>query len=234
VQDEVAVDAAVASHRNWFERLAEASGGGIERFDGVLLTLAGDAAALPFPAGTGGLSAAVAHCRTLGLREVGCWAAAPDDAVGRALSALGFQDGWQPHWMAIEPTAGPPSASIEPGHGEGGPELPYWSPRKQALLETFPDDVVHLVFRDSGRVLGEVTVNLADDGAGLFDMGVVPEARRRGIGLALTQEACRIAAERGCRILTLNATGEGTPVYRRAGFRSAGYGMTWWLFPRCG
>jgi ribosomal protein S18 acetylase RimI-like enzyme len=234
VQDEAAVDAAVANHRNWFERLAEASGGGVERFDGVLLTVAGDAAALPFPAGTGGLRAAVARCRALGLREVGCWAAEPDDELGRALGTLGFQDGWQPHWMAIEPRTGRPHASIEPGHGEGGPDLPYWSPRKRALLEAFPDDVAQLVFRGSGRVLGEVTVNLADDGAGLFDMGVAPDARRRGIGLALTRAACRVAAERGCRIVTLNATGEGEPVYTRAGFASAGFGMTWWLFPRGG
>ena len=76
-----------------------------------------------------------------------------------------------------------------------------------------------------------MTLNLADGEAGLFDMGVVPDARRRGIGLALTREACRLAAERGCRIVTLNATGEGMPVYHRAGFRSVGYGMTWWLFP---
>ena len=234
MQDETAVHAAVANHRSWFERLAEASGGGVERFEGVLLTVAGDAAALPFPADTEGLAAAVARCRALGLREVGCWAAGPDDTLGRALGALGFQDGWQPHWMATAPRAAPPHASIEPGHGEGGPDLPYWSPRKRALVEAFPDHLVHLVFRDSGRVLGEVTVNLADGGAGLFDMGVAPDARRRGIGLALTRAACGVAAERGCRIVTLNATGEGTPVYRRAGFRSVGYGMTWWLFPRGG
>jgi ribosomal protein S18 acetylase RimI-like enzyme len=234
VQDEAAVDAAVTNHRNWFERLAEASGGGVERFDGVLLTIAGDAAALPFPAGTGGLRAAVAHCRAHGLREVGCWAPGPDDELGRALGALGFQDGWQPHWMATRPHGAPAHASIEPGHGEGGPDLPYWSPRKRALVEAFPDDVVHLVFRRSGRVLGEVTVNLADGGAGLFDMGVAPDARRRGIGLALTRAACTVADERGCRIVTLNATADGEWVYKSAGFVSAGFGMTWWLFPRGG
>jgi ribosomal protein S18 acetylase RimI-like enzyme len=231
VQDEAAVGAAVANHRVWFERLAAASGGRVERFGGVVLTIAGDAAALPFPTGTGGLAAVVARCRALGLREVGCWAAGPDDELARALAALRFQDGWQPHWMAIEPRAGPPDEAIELGRGEGGPDLPYWSPRRRALLEAFPDDVVHLVFRDAGRVLGEVTVNLADGGAGLFDMGVAPDARRRGIGLALTRAACRVAAESRCPIVTLNATGEGTPLYSRAGFRSVGYGMTWWLFP---
>jgi ribosomal protein S18 acetylase RimI-like enzyme len=91
---------------------------------------------------------------------------------------------------------------------------------------------VQLVFRRSGRVLGEVTVNVDDGQAGLFDMGVVAAARRRGIGLELARAACSLSAGRGCRLVTLNATGEGEPVYRRAGFRSVGFGMTWWLFPR--
>ena len=39
-----------------------------------------------------------------GVSEVGCWALAPDERLGRRLVGLGFQDGWQPHWMGIEPS----------------------------------------------------------------------------------------------------------------------------------
>jgi ribosomal protein S18 acetylase RimI-like enzyme len=224
------VAAAVANHRVWFERLAAACGGAVERIGDVELAVVGGAAAMPFP-GSAGLAAAVERCRALGLREVGCWAATPDEQLGVLLRALGFQDGWQPHWMALDPRAvdAAPAIEVERGRGEGSPRLPYWSPRRAMLVEAFPDDVVQLVVRD-GDVLGEATVNVAGGAAGIFDMGVVPEARRRGFGLALTLAACRLARERGAEIVTLNATGEGEPVYRRAGFRSVGWGMTWWLF----
>jgi GNAT superfamily N-acetyltransferase len=227
------VAAAVANHRIWFERLAAACGGAVERIGEVELAIVGGAAAMPFPPGPVGLVAAVERCRALGLREVGCWAAAADDGLGTLLRALGFQDGWQPHWMALDPRDldGEPAIEVERGRGEGSPRLPYWSPRRALLVQAFPDDVAQLVVRDDGEVLGEATVNLAGGAAGIFDMGVVPEARRRGLGLALAVAACRVARERGAGIVTLKATAEGEPVYRRAGFRSVGWGMTWWLFP---
>src|SRR6185312_5355393 len=64
------------------------------------------------------------------------------------------------------------------------------------------------------------------------DMGVVPGRRGRGIGRALTLGACRVARdELGCTHATLNATGEGAPLYRDAGFVSLGLGRTWWKHP---
>ena len=52
------------------------------------------------------------------------------------------------------------------------------------------------------------------------------------MGTALTLAAIVAAHELGCSSLTLNATGEGEPLYRSVGFESLGHGMTWWLFPR--
>src|SRR5439155_3592693 len=59
--------------------------------------------------------------------------------------------------------------------------------------------------------------------------GVVPAARNRGIGRAVTLAACRQGLSLGCRHALLNATGMGEPVYRRIGFESIGFGQTWWL-----
>ena len=62
-------------------------------------------------------------------------------------------------------------------------------------------------------------------------MGVSPHARRRGYGRALTLAALACGRELGCRSVALNATGEGTTLYRSVGFQSLGLRMTWWLFP---
>jgi GNAT superfamily N-acetyltransferase len=64
---------------------------------------------------------------------------------------------------------------------------------------------------------------------GLFDMYVLEEERKQGIGTALAQATCELAGRLGCHHVVLNATEEGEPVYRRSGFRSMGKGYTWFL-----
>jgi ribosomal protein S18 acetylase RimI-like enzyme len=61
-------------------------------------------------------------------------------------------------------------------------------------------------------------------------MGVLPRARRRGYGRALTLAALARARQAGCTSVTLNATAEVELLYCSVGFRSFGHGMTWWLF----
>jgi predicted N-acetyltransferase YhbS len=59
-------------------------------------------------------------------------------------------------------------------------------------------------------------------------MGVAADTSRRGIGLALVRAAVGLAHDAGCELMALNATQEGELPYRRPGFRSAGWGATWW------
>ena len=65
--------------------------------------------------------------------------------------------------------------------------------------------------------------------AGMYDVGVRADARRRGIGRALTAAACSLARAQGCRYATLNATFEGELLYAALGFRTVGVAQTWWL-----
>jgi len=81
-------------------------------------------------------------------------------------------------------------------------------------------------------IVGHVVLDVDGDQGGIYDMGVIPAARRRGHGRALTLAALARARDAGCAGVTLNATGEGEPLYRSVGFDSLGRGMTWWLFPR--
>jgi len=55
--------------------------------------------------------------------------------------------------------------------------------------------------------------------AGLYAVGTLPMARRRGVGIALTNQALADAASAGHRIATLTASGLGERLYRTLGFR---------------
>ena len=211
------------NHRSWFARRAEAV-----ELDGVTLYLLAGAGTLAFPSPDGDLETAVRTARERGVREVGCWSLAPDEGLGGRLLGLGFQDGWQPHWMGIDPGQGqavPAEQAVERS-AECSPTLPYGH---DAPL----DDVAgHFVVRDGATIVGHVVLHVEGATGGVYDMGVAPPARRRGHGTALTRAAVAAARDLGCSSLTLNATGEGEPLYRSVGFESLGHGMTWWLFPR--
>ena len=216
---------AVTNHLSWFGR-------GRERTDlgGVTLFLGGGTAVIAFPEGDAVLQDAVERARRAGVAEISCWAVEPDDDLGERLHALGFQDGWQPHWMGIDPrTRGEPPAHLVERTPDCEPELPYASPQHRHVLG---GDVHHLVARQGGMIVGHAVLNVDGETGGVYDMGVLPSARRQGFGLALTLGALDCARDAGCTSVTLNATGEGEPVYRRAGLSSLGLGMTWWLFPR--
>ena len=105
---------------------------------------------------------------------------------------------------------------------------PILGAHRAALRESV---VHHFVVRDGGALVGHAVLNVAGTTAGVYDMGVGLEHRRRGHGLALTRAAVARAGQLGCSSVTLNATGDGEPMYRRAGFASLGLGMTWWMFP---
>jgi ribosomal protein S18 acetylase RimI-like enzyme len=55
--------------------------------------------------------------------------------------------------------------------------------------------------------------------AGLYWVGTLPEARRRGHAERVTRAACTHAFERGARMLVLQASRGGEPIYRRIGFQ---------------
>ncbi|MEU8381831.1 GNAT family N-acetyltransferase [Streptosporangium sp. NPDC048865] len=71
-----------------------------------------------------------------------------------------------------------------------------------------------------GRMVGTCTLSLATDVAALYCVTTSPDVRRQGIATALTLDALRIARNSGRRVATLQASGEGEPVYRRIGFET--------------
>jgi ribosomal protein S18 acetylase RimI-like enzyme len=203
--------AIAANHRALWRRSAgsRVDAGGLE------VVISGDGGAIGFPPRRARTRESLDEVMRLGLRRMSCWSLAEDRAFGTLLLARGFEWGWQPHWMALDLAR---LADEEPGHAvvaERGGRSP----------------IRRLTVGSGGRTVGHVLVNPWRGYAGIYDMGVVPEAQRRGIGRALTLAACRLGRDLGCSHAVLNATGEGEPLYRSVGFESQGKGRTWWLHP---
>ena len=77
----------------------------------------------------------------------------------------------------------------------------------------------HFLGRLAGAPVATATLLPAGGIGGIYDVSVVPEARRRGIGTAMTLAALREAARLGYEIAFLQPSAMGRPLYERIGFR---------------
>lgn len=222
------IAAAARVQADWMSSVARATGGHLWEVQGVLCIARGRELLIPFPTRLPGATLD----RALQWREehdgtVGCWAADEGAALAPQLAASGFEEGWRPHWMAIEPVAAGLDARIS-----RAVEVPEWDAHGQALLTLAGDRTTVFVARTGERAeLAGFAWLHAPEGesvAGVFDVVVFEGFRRRGLGRALTAAACAHAAGLGCGRVTLNATGDGERLYRAMGFASLGHGRTWW------
>ena len=70
-----------------------------------------------------------------------------------------------------------------------------------------------------GKPVGSASLFLAAGVAGIYDVGVLSDYRRRGIGADVTAAACRLAKTMGYEAAVLTASPNGESPYRRVGFR---------------
>ncbi|RAQ95763.1 GNAT family N-acetyltransferase [Thermogemmatispora tikiterensis] len=70
-----------------------------------------------------------------------------------------------------------------------------------------------------GEPVGTALLTFGGDLAGLYGVATLPQARRRGVGTAMTLAAMRTAEQLGYRRATLQATPMGLNVYRRLGWQ---------------
>jgi GNAT superfamily N-acetyltransferase len=95
-------------------------------------------------------------------------------------------------------------------------------------LAAFPPDAAHVyTAAEDGRPVACLMIVDHERNADVEWVGVVPEARGRGLSGKLLAHALADAAERGAETSTLVATTLGRPVYERLGFRSLGALQMW-------
>ncbi len=171
-------------------------------------------------------------------RDMTLWASAHhDDDLVRAATAAGLRFRSTTVGMAIEKTPAEPVAS---DHTElvrvtdatdlaefaavheqvfrdrGRPVEPvahFASPG--ALLAP---NTAAFVARTGGRPVACAMVVMSGAEAGVYWVATRPDARRQGFGELVTRAAVRAGFERGARVVVLQATEQGAPLYRRLGF----------------
>ena len=167
----------------------------------------------------------VEFARERDARIVGAWLSLETDAA--PLGAVGFERGWKPWWMAarFDSIRRPDDARVGLSS-----DVPEYGPEGQRLLSLARGErgAWHAVARVDGQFAGRAWSLLQGDVAGIYDMEVLPQFQRRGLGRALLRTVCEAARAAGATRAVLNATPEGERLYSVEGFVHVGRGITYW------
>ena len=110
------------------------------------------------------------------------------------------------------------------------------APAEDWLLRMLRDGRhVFLLWEEEGSLLGYAWYEFVLDEGSVGDVAVAPEARRRGIGRALTEAMLADAGERGLATLTLEVRQSNAParaLYESCGFREVGRRKNYYEKPR--
>jgi GNAT superfamily N-acetyltransferase len=109
------------------------------------------------------------------------------------------------------------ASTLGQGFGEGVKEAEWVASVYREL--GFADPWRHYLGYVDDEPVATVTVFLAAGVAGVYFVMTVPEARRRGIGAAITAAVLREARDSGCEYAVLGSSAAGRSVYAGLGFR---------------
>lgn len=245
--------AAADNHKELFRTGTLINGGEVFQQDGLLYTFTAPAyeASIAFPslqsANTGKqLDQILEYYRSKSALNVGCWSLdSPQPAdLGVRLLARGFQPGWKPCWMGVDlktidsSFAMPDGLIIKADNNSSISDikdLPYNQEEgyiSPALLRTHPELVQRIVAIVGNVIVGQCCIFFTRGKygvAGIYNVGVLPEMRNKGIGRSIVLATCILAKNKGYEYATLNANNMGRSVYEKVGFKFISYGITWWL-----
>jgi ribosomal protein S18 acetylase RimI-like enzyme len=158
-----------------------------------------------------------------GIPSYAIWAHESEDEAVAALAARGLRLDTSTRAMAM---------SLD-GHSLPRPEIELadldWATYVERFLEipgllrgASPEEFHLRVARLDGREVGAVIAYDHEGDRGVFNLGTLPDARRRGVGTALTALLLHEARERGCTTASLQSTPIAEGVYAALGFADLG------------
>ena len=105
----------------------------------------------------------------------------------------------------------------------------FGKPPEQPAFEAMVrrEDCYFYGYEEDGAILGTTLLYTRNGNAGIHEVGVLPEHRRRGVALCLMRHALAQALRDGAQIATLQASALGEPLYRSLGFESVSKLDTW-------
>ena len=113
----------------------------------------------------------------------------------------------------MDPVANP----FNPGAGTPPPEL---AGRLYSEAFAADPDVQLFTARLEGRAVGAAAAIRTGNVSGVYAVGTLPVARRRGVGTAATWAAVAAGRAWGCDTVVLQSSEIGHSVYRAMGFRT--------------
>lgn len=158
-----------------------------------------------------------------GVERYAVWVHESEPEVAAAIRARGYSydSSTRTMAMAIEELRPPDTSALELVEA-GLPE--FW--RINEVPGIFPElsaapAHVYVAALDGENVSTLMALDHEGD-CGIYMVGTVPAARRRGLGTALTAHAVAAARERGCTTASLQSTAMAEGVYAAVGFRDLG------------
>jgi GNAT superfamily N-acetyltransferase len=166
------------------------------------------------------LDAMEAAYASAGVGRFAAWVHESDEELRRDIAARGYvlDTATRAMAMPLADLRAAPEIDAEPAdlaaHGRVA-ELPA------GLLDEV-DGFHVLVARLDGEAVSTGIAFDRDGDSGIYNVGTLAPARRRGLGTALTARLARDALARGCRTASLQSTEMAERVYAAVGFRDFG------------
>lgn len=159
-----------------------------------------------------------------GVERYAAWVHEEDAAMVADLAARGYRFDTSTRAMGMElADLSVPRPRLDLGRADWGEHVRVGGVPAGLLAAMDPSAFHVLVAKLDGVPVATAIAYDHDGDCGLFNLGTMPKARRRGLGSAVTALILHDARDRGCSTASLQATPMAERIYAAIGFRDLGH-----------